>query len=102
MSYSLTYFDEVEMDMIDAKLWYKATNEKLEKRFIDAIEKTIFKLIEWPKAYAIRYQNVRIAHSPVFPYSIHFYINEIQNEIVIIAIVHNRRVPDFEKKRLSK
>jgi plasmid stabilization system protein ParE len=100
MVYSIFYFDEVEIDIKEARSWYKATNEKLEKRFVDAIENTIIKLQEWPKAYGIRYKNVRIAHPPIFPYSIHFYIDDVENRIVIIAIIHGRRHPDVAKKRL--
>jgi plasmid stabilization system protein ParE len=100
MAYSIFYFDEVELDIKEARSWYNATDEKLENRFIQAIENTIIKLQEWPKAYAIRYKNVRIAHPPIFPYSIHFYIDDVENRIVIIAIVHGRRHPNVAKKRL--
>jgi plasmid stabilization system protein ParE len=88
------------MDIKEARLWYKATNEKLEKRILEAIEKTILKVQEWPKAYAIRYKNIRIAHPPIFPYAIHFYIDDVENRIVVIAIVHGRRHPDVAKKRV--
>jgi hypothetical protein len=30
MVYSIFYFDEVEIDIKEARSWYKATNEKLE------------------------------------------------------------------------
>jgi plasmid stabilization system protein ParE len=100
MAYSIFYFDEVEIDIKEARSWYKAADEKLENRFVQAIENTIIKLQEWPKAYAIRYKNVRIAHPPIFPSSIHFYIDDVENKIVIIAIVHGRRHPNVAKKRL--
>ena len=100
MAYSIFYFDEVETDFKEAKLWYRSVNEELELRFINSIEKTIFKLQEHPKAYSIRYKNVRVAHPPVFPYAIHFYIDDDKEMIVIIAIVHGRRDPDYAEKRL--
>jgi plasmid stabilization system protein ParE len=100
MEYSLFYFDEVEIDIQEARNCYKADDEKLEKRFTNVIENTILKLLKHPKAYGIRYKNIRIAHPPIFPYSIHFYIDDLQNRIVIIAIVHGRRHTDFAKKRL--
>jgi hypothetical protein len=56
MTYSIFYFDEVEMDIKEARSWYKSIDEKLENRFIQAIENTIKKLQEWSKAYAIRYK----------------------------------------------
>jgi hypothetical protein len=51
MAYSIFYFDEVEIDIKEARSWYKATDEKLDNRFVQAIENTIIKLQEWPKAY---------------------------------------------------
>ena len=100
MPYSIFYFDEVETDLKEAILWYKFTDKKLESRFLMAIEKAVLKLQELPKAYSIRYRNIRIAHPPVFPYSIHFYIDDDKEMVVIIAIVHGRRHPDYAKKRL--
>lgn len=44
-----------------------------------------------PESYAIRYKSIRIAHPKVFPYNIHFYLDEEANSIVITAIVHNKR-----------
>ena len=44
-----------------------------------------------PFAYSVRYRNVRIAHTEIFPYNIHFYIDEEKSHIVIIGIVHNKR-----------
>jgi plasmid stabilization system protein ParE len=100
MAYSVIYFDEVEIDINQARLWYNGINEKLEKRFVKAIENTIQKLQEWPKAYSVRYKNIRIAHPPIFPYSIHFYIDDVKNCIVIIAIVHARRHPNAARRRI--
>jgi hypothetical protein len=44
-----------------------------------------------PSAYAIRYKNVRIAHTRIFPYNVHFFINEEAQQIVIIGVVHGKR-----------
>ncbi len=56
MMYKLYYFDEVELDIKEARAWYRATNEKLESRFVQAVQDTILKLQTWPKAYSIRYK----------------------------------------------
>ena len=53
-----------------------------------------------PVSYAIRYKSIRIAHPKVFPYNIHFYIDEIDSVIVITAIVHNKRNQDFVEDRI--
>jgi len=99
--YTLNYFDEVETDVASAKAWYHSKLDGLEKRFAKAIGEAIINLQKTPTAYAIRYKNVRIAYPAIFPYAIHFFIDELQNRIVIIAIVFAGRNPDYAKNRIK-
>ncbi len=98
--YSLLYFDEVKTDVRGAKAWYKQQQLGLEKRFADAIKMTITKLQENPFAYGVRYKNIHIAYAKIFPYGIHFYIDDTNNQIVVIAIVHNKRHPNTALERV--
>lgn len=100
MPYQLQHFDEVEADVNNAKAWYKEQKEGLEIEFATAIEKTINRILETPKAYSVRYKKVRVAHPRKFPYNIHFYIDEPNNTVVITAIVHSKRHPKIAKKRV--
>jgi len=45
--------------------------------------------------------DIRIAHTKIFPYNIHFYINQSQKQVIIIGIVHNRKNPKKTSKRIS-
>lgn len=49
----------------------------------------------------VRYKNVHIVHLDKFPCSIHFYIDEPEQKIVIIAILHNRRNPAISYKQID-
>ncbi len=100
MAYSFLYFDEVIADIQEAKQWYKEKREGLEIEFAIEIEKAIGQILKMPTAYSIRYKTVRIAHPKVFPYNIHFYIDEPNQFIVITAIVHNKRHLDIAKNRI--
>lgn len=100
MAYTILYFDEVLNDVQQAKVWYNKHRDGLELEFAMCIEKAIEQIIKMPTAYSIRYKNVRIAHPKVFPYNIHFYIDDTIEAIVITAIVHIKRHPDFAKQRL--
>ena len=100
MAYTILYFDEVLIDVQQAKTWYKEQKNGLEVEFVMSIEKAIDQIIKMPTAYSIRYKNIRIAHSKVFPYNIHFYIDESIAAIVITAIVHVKRHPDIAMLRL--
>lgn len=99
MPYKIVYFDEVKLDIKEAKDWYRLQVKGLEKRFAKDIKAAILRLKDRPTVHAIRYKNVRIAHPDVFPYAIHFYVDELSQTIVITGIVHNSRNPLFSQKR---
>jgi hypothetical protein len=63
----------------------------LEEKFDLSVKNSIAGILKMPSAYAIRYKNIRIAHTKIFPYNIHFYIDEKEKQIIITGIVHNKR-----------
>ena len=89
--YGAQYFDEVFTDVQESKIWYKEQQEGLEEQFALAIEEAILKVLKMPSAYAIRYRNIRIAHPNVFPYNIHFYIDEDNLIVVFTGIIFNKK-----------
>lgn len=97
--YELFYFKEVKQDLKEAKDWYKQKQEGLEKRFSKDIKTAILRLQKSPQIYEIRYRNIRIAYTDIFPYAIHYYLKETENIIVIVAIIHQHRNPLYPKTR---
>ena len=89
--YSVHYFDEVENDIADAKKWYAEKQDGLDERFALAVKTAILNIAKTPSAYALRYRNVRIAHTKIFPYNVHFYIDDDNAQVVITGIIHNKR-----------
>ena len=85
------YFDEVENDIAEAKRWYAEQQTGLDARFAAAVKETVTNILKMPSSYAVRYKNVRIAHTKVFPYNVHFYIDDEKIQVVIIGIIHNKR-----------
>ena len=83
----------------DARSWYASQKVKgLSNRFAQAVKKAIQQILKNPGAYAVRYKNVRIAHTITFPYAIHF---TAENETVIFtAIIYDRRDPSITQKRV--
>ena len=100
MLYKLSFFEDAKVDVIDAKAWYKHQQIGLDKRFAQSVKIAIQTLQKNPFAYAIRYKNIRIAHPKTFPFNIHFYVDAVLNEIVIIAIVHSHRNPNIVSERV--
>lgn len=100
MAYTVHYLDAVVADVQEAKAWYKAQRDGLENDFAAAIEQAIQRIAQMPTAYGVRYRNIRFAHPKVFPYNIHFYIDEAGEMIVITAIVHSKRHPYTTQGRI--
>ncbi len=100
MPYSLSYFDDALQDVKDAKIWYKEQQSGLDIQFAYSIKSTILFVKRNPFAFAVRYRNIRVAFPKKFPYGIHFYIDENNEQIVIVAIIHNKRNPNLTIKRI--
>lgn len=101
MGFKASYYEEARFDIKEAKKWYRSQKKGLEKRFAGDIKTTIFRVRELPFVHAVRYKSIRIAHLDKFPYSIHFYIDESDQKIIIIAILHNRRNPAIARERIE-
>jgi hypothetical protein len=99
MPYQLSYFEEAKKDIIEAKKWYYNVRRGLEERFAADVKTTISRLKANPHIHAVRYKQYRIANTDIFPYSIHFYIDEPLKRVVVVGIVHCRRNFDFLKQR---
>ena len=94
MPYKLSYYRAVKTDLAEAKDWYKKQQPGLEKRFASEVKNCINRLQKDPLHYEIKYRNVRTAFTSIFPYAIHFFLDEAnKHQIIIIAVVHQRRLP---------
>jgi len=71
----------------------------LDKEFAKEVKKCIQRLQKNPLGYEVKYRNVRTAFTEVFPYAVHFYINQADKQIVIIAIIHPSRNPTLSYSR---
>jgi len=89
--YEVFYLDEVKVDLSSARQWYAEQQEGLDERFVLAVKEAVSNIIKMPSAYVPRYKNVRIAHTKIFSYNIHFYIDDGKKQIIITGIVHNKR-----------
>ena len=100
MAFALQYYEEVEADLMDAISWYSTQKDGLEVEFAAVIWNALEHIVQAPRTFAVRYKNVRIAHPTRFPYNIHFYLDEPNTTVVVIAIVHSRRHPNIGRKVL--
>jgi plasmid stabilization system protein ParE len=89
---------EAVKEFREARKWYASKQVSgLSIRFAQSVKVTIQHILENPGAYTVRYKNVSIAHTPTFPYSIHFFTEG--DTIIITAIIYDRRDPAITLKR---
>lgn len=82
----------------DAALFYEKESGGLGTKFLDAIDITIEKLRKFPTIGSPHGQRLRSFSIPRFPYDLVYYVGD--QEMLIIAVAHQSRRPDYWKDRL--
>lgn len=93
--YEVTLLPLAAIDVKQASFWYNSKQRGLGKRFIHEVRATISIIKKNPNLCAIRFENVRTALTEVFPYMIHYFIDENRSEIIITAVLHTSRDPQI-------
>ena len=97
--YKVILMEEAGADIIEARSYYKSLVIGLEKRFKLDLKKIINKLEENPYIFGFRFSEFRTVNLPIFPYQIHYKILEENKTIIIFAVLHAYRDPNFIKSR---
>ncbi len=88
-----------KLDISEATAWYNSKQKGLGKRFTNEVRSKVLFIRENPKAVAVRYDDTRCAVLDVFPFMIHYTIDQPNKTIIIAAVFHTSLNPDRWKKR---
>lgn len=80
-------------DIREAARWYNKQSPGLGKRFTAEVRESVRFIRQNPTACNIRYDKVRTVVLKVFPFMIHYTINEASKSVVISAVLHTSRDP---------
>ena len=86
-------------DIRDAARWYNEQSQGLGKRFTAEVRDSVRYIKQNPTACSIRYDQVRTAVLRVFPFMIHYTIDEKNKTVVISAVLHTSKDPKEREKR---
>jgi ParE toxin of type II toxin-antitoxin system, parDE len=100
MSYTVINHKEVKNDVLDVKDWYKSQQKGLEKRFTNEVKNTLNYLIINPLLFQVKYKNIRTAYTEVFPFGVHYHLNEETKTISVLGVFHTSISPSKWLKRL--
>jgi len=84
-------------DIKEAADWYNSKQPGLGKRFTHQLRAMLNIVKQHPYIIAVRYDNVRTCVLDVFPYMVHYVIDDPNKSIVISAVLHTSRNPDLWK-----
>jgi len=82
--------------------WYNEQQAGLGGRFQKTVIQQINSLKKDPHIFVIRYKEIRCVLVKKFPYMTHFYINEENNIVEVIAVISTDRNPKIWTERISK
>jgi len=100
MKYKLVMKREAQEDILDAASWYEDKSTGLGKTYVLSFEKALSLILRNPFSFALIYLKIRKANLNKFPYSLYYSVN--QNEITVLAVLHQRRSSKVWKQRLKK
>lgn len=86
-------------DIREAAKWYNKKSQGLGKRFTAEIREKVRFIKQNPIASNIRYDNVRAAVLNIFPYMVHYTVDEANKTVVVSAVFHTSRNPELWKTR---
>ncbi len=86
-------------DIQDASLWYNGKQKGLGKIFTKEVRKKVHFITQNPNSCNIRYDNIRTAVLDVFPFMLHYTVDENNKTVLISAVLHTSRNPDIWRTR---
>ena len=92
--YTATLLAKAKTDIRKAAEWYEDKQKELGKRFTTQVREKVLFIRQFPKASAIRYDEVRTCVLDVFPFMIHYTLEEAEERVIITGVFHTSQSPE--------
>jgi plasmid stabilization system protein ParE len=97
---TFSFHPEALKEYREAVLWYEQQKAGLGGEFATSVEAAILELLQKPTHYAPREKGIRRYALKRFPYHIRFVYDEARLHVVIYAVMHVRRDPNYWHTRV--
>ena len=97
--YKVQVEPEALTDIQDITDWYNEQQPGLGKRFRNTGIKQINTLNKNPQIYQVRYKEIRCMIVKKFPYMVHFFINEENLTVEVLAVISTDRNPKIWEEK---
>jgi hypothetical protein len=89
-----------KLDIKENALWYNSKRKGLGKEFTLEVRKTVNYITDFPLAFSIKYNDIRVAVVDIFPYTVHYYFDQISNTVFVSCVFHDSNDPKIPNQRL--
>jgi plasmid stabilization system protein ParE len=93
MKYQIVNRPGVKVDIINAVDYYKTISPELASQFLLRILEAKDQIARYPQSFEIKYKNVRTLLLKQFPFHIHYLIDELHQQIIILSVIHAYKNP---------
>lgn len=97
--YTVVILPKAKEDIRKAALCYNEKQLGLKKRFVIQVRQKVEHIRKHPKAFSKRYEDVRLAIMNIFPFIIHYTVDENVKTVHVLAMLHSSRDPKNWDKR---
>ena len=87
--------EPAKLDIKENAVWYNSKRKGLGKEFTLEIRKIVNYITDFPLAFPIKYNEMRVAVVAIFPYTVHYYFDQNNNTVFISCIFHDNNDPDI-------
>ena len=95
----VTFLKIAEAELDDAFEYYESVQSGLGFRFLTEVELSKARIQQFPFSYEEIGKYSRRCLVQKFPYGIIYQYTELKNEILIVAVSHLHRIPDYWSDR---
>ena len=97
---TLDFHPAAEEEFEEAALWYGDRGFTLGDRFVEAIHAATEEILSDPSRYQSLDRDIRVYRLKRFPYRIYYTYLPLLQLVRIYAVMHEKRRPDYWRKRL--
>ena len=91
--------DVAQLELHEAWRWYETQAPGLGARLLQEIREARERILNFPEAWPSLGDGVRRCRLKRFPYGLIYVV--LDDEILILAVAHHHREPDYWRKRLA-
>jgi len=96
---NIVFLEPAELELDEAVIYYNNEQPNLGERFYLEIQKSFLRIVNYPESYQKLSARSRRCLVAKFPYGIIYQYRKEENTILVVAIAHLHRKPEYWSSR---